>query len=88
MSDPTIYTDLFAYENGRLVNFDRLFGERIETSTKFYYSDKQLTRVEIERDQGLEQLIELSYGANGFLKRRKGNHETKWWYYRDSGWVI
>lgn len=71
MSDPTIYTDLFAYENGRLVNFDRLFGERIETSTKFYYSDKQLTRVEIERDQGLEQLIELSYGANGFRKEEK-----------------
>lgn len=71
MGDPTIYRDLFEYENGHLVKFNRLFGERIETTTQFQYSGHQLTRVEIERDQGLEQIIELSYGENGFRKEEK-----------------
>lgn len=71
ISDPTFYKDLFEYENGYLVKFNRLFGERIETTTQFQYSGHQLSRVEIKRDQGLEQIIELSYGENGFRKEEK-----------------
>lgn len=71
ISDPTFYKDLLEYENGYLVKFNRLFGERIETTTQFQYSGHQLSRVEIKRDQGLEQIIELSYGENGFRKEEK-----------------
>ncbi|WP_162417372.1 hypothetical protein [Cyclobacterium roseum] len=71
ISDPTFYKDLFEYENGYLVKFNRLFGERIETTTQFQYSGHQLSRVEIKRDQGLEQIIELSYGENGLRKEEK-----------------
>lgn len=69
--DPTCYKDLFEYENGHLIQFKRLFGERTETTTRFHYFNNQLTKIEISRDMGLEQIIELTYGENGLRKEEK-----------------
>ncbi len=71
IEDPTCYKDLFEYGGGHLITFKRFFGEREETTTQFHYLDKQLVKIEIKRDQGLEHTIELTYGENGLRQEEK-----------------
>lgn len=69
--DPTCYKDVFGYENDRLVVFKRYLADRISTHTTFQYQGNQLVKIEVKRDQGLEQIIELTYGEDGLRKEEK-----------------
>lgn len=71
IEDPTLYRDIYDYENGQLISFKRYFGEREETNTQFHYLENRLIKIEVKRDQGFEQIIELTYGENGLRKEEK-----------------
>ncbi len=71
LEDPSCYKDQFDYKDGHLVEFRRLFGQQVETITKFYYQADQLMKVHIKREQGIEHVIELNYGANGLRSEEK-----------------
>jgi hypothetical protein len=71
IESPGLYRDHYEYENGRLVSFKRFFGELEETKTQFHYLDNRLTKIEVKKDQGSEQIIELTYGENGLRQEEK-----------------
>lgn len=68
--DPNCYRDVYEYQNDLLIGFKRYRGDHIGTSAKFQYLKNQLVKIEINRDNGLEVITELTYGDNGL--RREG----------------
>jgi hypothetical protein len=69
--DPTLYKDVFTYEDGRLIEFNRFLGDRVETNSQFHYLNNQLLKVEIKRGQTIAYTVELTYDKNGFRQDEK-----------------
>lgn len=65
IEDPSCYKDQFNYNDGRLVEFRRLFGQEVGTITKFYYQGDQLVKIHINNAQGIEHIVALTYAENG-----------------------
>lgn len=69
--DPSLYRDVFKYEDGRLIEFNRFLGDRVETNSQFHYSNNQLIKVDIKRGQTIAYTVELTYDKNGFRQDEK-----------------
>ena len=69
--DPACFKNQFEYENGHLISFKLIFGERVETVTKFKYENNLLKQVESESDQGPDYFVELEYNSDGQRTREK-----------------
>ncbi len=66
VTDPIANMDLLTYDNGKLVLFQRYFGQQEETVTTFHYAENLLSNATTVRSNGQEYIVELEYDNNAW----------------------